>query len=138
MKQILKQVLVLALLGALVGPGCTSDSKPGIRTRSKLPNIVLIVADDHGTNDLGCYGNAAVHTPNLDSLASEGIRFTKAHCTTASCSASRSVILTGLYNHANGQFGHQHHYHHFSAYDHVYSLPVFLEQLAGYQTGRIG
>jgi N-sulfoglucosamine sulfohydrolase len=48
------------------------------------------------------------------------------------------VILTGLYNHANGQFGHQHHHHHFSVYDHVYSLPVYLQKLAGYQTGRIG
>jgi N-sulfoglucosamine sulfohydrolase len=119
--------------------GCSNPDMPKkVRGRAKTPNIVLIVADDHGTNDLGCYGNAAVKTPNLDSLASEGIRFTKAHCTTASCSASRSVILTGLYNHANGHFGHQHHFHHFSAFDHVYSLPVYLEQLAGFRTGRIG
>ncbi len=119
--------------------GCSNPEKPKkIKGRSNSPNIVLIVADDHGTNDLGCYGNAAINTPNLDSLASEGIRFTKAHCTSASCSASRSVILTGLYNHANGHFGHQHHYHHFSSYNHVYSLPVYLEKLAGYHTGRIG
>jgi N-sulfoglucosamine sulfohydrolase len=126
----------LMLLGLT---GCSNPEKPKkARGRANTPNIVLIVADDHGTNDLGCYGNAAVNTPNLDSLAFEGVRFTKAHCTTASCSASRSVILTGLYNHANGHFGHQHHYHHFSAFDHVYSLPVYLEQLAGYRTGRIG
>jgi len=119
--------------------GCSSEQKPGKTTRrSNGPNVVLIVADDHGTNDLGCYGNEAVHTPNLDYLASEGVRFTKAHCTSASCSASRSVILSGLYNHANGHFGHQHNYHHFSAFDNVYSLPVYLEQLAGYHTGRIG
>jgi len=119
--------------------GCSGDKGAGILgTRGKLPNVVLIVSDDHGMGDLGCYGNSAVKTPNLDYLASEGIRFTKAHCTSASCSASRSVILTGLYNHANGHFGHQHNYHHFSAYDHVYSLPVFLEELAGYSTGRIG
>ncbi len=107
-------------------------------SRSDLPNIVLIVADDHGTGDLGCYGNEAVKTPNLDQLASEGVRFNRAYCTSASCSASRSVILTGLYNHANGHFGHMHHFHHFSAYDHVYSLPVLLEETAGYHTGRIG
>jgi len=117
-----------------------SEEKPSkeITPGERLPNIVLIVSDDHGMGDLGCYGNEAVKTPHLDYLASEGIRFTKAHCTSASCSASRSVILTGLYNHANGHFGHQHHYHHFSAFDHVYSLPVYLEKLAGYHTGRIG
>lgn len=126
-------------LGMLLLVSCSGNGEAAQnRGSSELPNIVLIVADDHGQGDLGCYGNAAVKTPNLDALASEGIRFKRAHCTTASCSASRSVILTGLYNHANGHFGHQHHFHHFSAFDHVYSLPVFLEELAGYHTGRIG
>ncbi len=50
----------------------------------------------------------------------------------ASCSASRSVILSGLYNHYNGQYGHQHSYHHFRSFDTVRSLPVLLTQ-AGYQ-----
>ena len=68
-------------------------------------NIVLIVSDDHGMDDAGCYGNNAIKTPSLDYLASEGLRFNNAFCTTSSCSASRSVILTGVYNHANGQFG---------------------------------
>jgi N-sulfoglucosamine sulfohydrolase len=107
------------------------------RIESNQPNIVLIVADDHGSTDLGCYGNPAISTPNLDDLAEEGVRFTRAHCTTASCSASRSVILTGLYNHANGQFGHEHAYHHFSTYAGIKSLPVYLNE-AGYNTARIG
>lgn len=134
----LNTVHVLLVVVALGLAGCDGKSVTDAEYRTNLPNIVLIVSDDHGTNDLGCYGNPAVKTPHLDALAGEGIRFTHAHCTSASCSASRSVILTGLYNHANGHFGHQHHYHHFSAYDHVYSLPVFLEKLAGYRTGRIG
>ncbi len=106
-------------------------------TESKRPNIVLIVTDDHGRGDLGCYGNAVVKTPNLDKLAAEGVRFTNAFCTTASCSASRSVILSGLYNHYNGQYGHQHAYHHFISFDYVRSLPVLLSQ-GGYRTVRIG
>ena len=57
-------------------------------------NVVLIVTDDQSP-DAGCYGNPIVQTPNLDALASDGTRFTQAFCTTASCSASRSVILTG-------------------------------------------
>ncbi len=104
---------------------------------SKRPNVVLIVSDDHGRGDLGCYGNPVIKTPNLDALAAEGVRFTNAFCTTASCSASRSVILSGLYNHSNGQYGHQHSYHHFSSFDTVRSLPVLLTQ-AGYRTARIG
>src|SRR5262245_21543672 len=64
-------------------------------------NIVLVVTDDQSP-DAGCYGNRAIKTPHLDALAAEGVRFTHAFCTTASCSASRSVLLTGLYNHANG------------------------------------
>ena len=102
------------------------------------PNIVLIVADDHGMNDLGCYGNKAISTPNLDYLASEGLRFTRAYCTTPSCTASRSVILTGLYNHLNGLYGHEHSYHHFRAHDYLKSLPIYLSEQGGYETLRIG
>jgi N-sulfoglucosamine sulfohydrolase len=101
------------------------------------PNIVMIVSDDHGLDDLGCYGNMAIKTPNLDALAEEGIRFTNAYCTSASCSASRSVILTGLYNHANGQYGHEHSFHHFSTFENVRSLPVILAD-NGYSTARVG
>jgi N-sulfoglucosamine sulfohydrolase len=101
------------------------------------PNIVLIVSDDHGRGDLGCYGNRVIQTPNLDRLAAEGVRFKNAFCTSASCSASRSVILSGLYNHYNGQYGHQHAYHHFISFDYVRSLPVLLSE-GGYRTARIG
>ncbi|MCR4415333.1 MAG: sulfatase [Thermoguttaceae bacterium] len=100
------------------------------------PNVVLFVVDDQG-RDAGCYGNPRVKTPNLDRLAAEGTRFDYAFCTTASCSASRSVLLTGLHNHANGQYGHEHAYHHFRTFDNVKSLPVLLSQ-SGYRTVRIG
>ncbi len=99
-------------------------------------NIVLFVADDLG-KDLGCYGNPVIKTPHIDRFAREGTVFTHAFATTASCSASRSVILTGLHNHANAHYGHQHSYHHFSSFDWVKSLPVLLKQ-AGYRTARVG
>ena len=101
------------------------------------PNIILFVSDDHGTDALGCYGNPIIKTPNMDRLAGEGARFTHAYCTSASCAASRSVILTGLYGHATGSYGHVHDYHHFSTYDTVKSLPVLLEE-TGYHAARIG
>lgn len=126
--------LILSGIILLSLASCSSDTGS---ERDKRPNIVLIVSDDHGMMDAGCYGNSAIHTPNIDRLAANGIRLTRAHCTSASCSASRSVILTGLYNHANGQYGHHHGVHHFRTFDDVRSLPVMLSD-AGYETVRIG
>lgn len=59
------------------------------------PNIVFILCDDLGINDLHCYGRAEHHTPNLDALAQQGMRFTSAHCAQPICSPSRAAILTG-------------------------------------------
>lgn len=133
---ILKTLSLSAIAGVFFS--CDRDKSSNSNTEDSKPNLVLIVSDDHGQNDAGCYGNVAIKTPNIDYLASEGVRFTNAYCTSASCSASRSVILTGLYNHATAHYGHTHHFHHFSAYDHVKSLPVLLDSLAGYHTARIG
>ncbi|MBW6480917.1 MAG: sulfatase, partial [Bacteroidales bacterium] len=101
------------------------------------PNIVLIVSDDHGTDALGCYGNPVIKTPALDALAKEGTRFTHAFCTAPSCSPSRSVILSGKHNHANGMYGLEHSFHHFSSFDNVISLPVLLAE-NNYRTARVG
>ncbi|WP_068545620.1 sulfatase [Thalassotalea crassostreae] len=101
------------------------------------PNIVMIVADDHGLDAIGAYGNKVIKTPNLDALAANGVRFNKAFATVSSCSSSRSVMLTGLQNHANGMYGLQHEKHHFSSLDTVKSLPVLLSN-GGYKTARIG
>ena len=101
------------------------------------PDIVLMVSDDHGRETLGCYGNPVVRTPHLDELAGEGVRLVNSFCTTASCAASRSTILTGLYNHATGTYGHTHGQHHFSCFDHVQTLPARLGA-GGYRTGRVG
>ncbi len=131
----------LAILSCLLG---TLLSYPAITHAEQIsaasppkPNIILFVSDDHGIDALGCYGNPVVKTPNMDSLAAEGVRFTRAYCTSASCAASRAVILTGKYGHATGSYGHVHDYHHFSTYETVKSLPVLLEE-TGYLTARIG
>lgn len=71
--------------------GATGDS-----TQSDArPNILLILADDLGWSDLGCYGNELFETPNLDRLADEGVRFTQGYSPAPICSASRAGILTG-------------------------------------------
>jgi arylsulfatase A-like enzyme len=60
-----------------------------------VPNIVLILTDDLGINDLACYGRREHRTPNLDRLAASGMRFTAAYCAQPICSASRAAIMTG-------------------------------------------
>ncbi len=61
------------------------------------PNIILIYADDLGYGDLSCYGATKIHTPNIDKLAKQGIRFTNGHSTSATCTPSRYAMMTGQY-----------------------------------------
>lgn len=79
-------------LGALALTACnvSAESK-----QSERPNVLFIYADDIGYGDLSCYGTAAVKTPNVEALASEGIRFTNAHCGAATSTPSRYGLLTG-------------------------------------------
>jgi arylsulfatase A len=63
--------------------------------QERQPNIVILLADDLGINDLGCYGRKDHSTPNLDKLAAEGVRFTQAYAAGSVCSPSRAAILTG-------------------------------------------
>ena len=65
--------------------------------KSTTPNIILIYMDDMGYGDLSCYGALDINTPNIDRLASEGIRFTNFMSSQAVCSASRASIMTGCY-----------------------------------------
>jgi len=64
------------------------------------PNIVLIMSDDMGYSDIGCYGGE-IRTPNLDRLAADGLRFTQFY-NTARCCPTRACLLTGLYPHQTG------------------------------------
>lgn len=63
----------------------------------KLPNVIVILADDLGIGDLSCYGAKAVQTPNVDKLATGGARFTRGYATSATCTPSRFALMTGLY-----------------------------------------
>jgi arylsulfatase A-like enzyme len=66
------------------------------------PNIILIVADDLGYGDIGCYGGTNAQTPQLDRLAKEGLRFTDFHANASSCSPTRAALLTGRYQQRTG------------------------------------
>ena len=66
------------------------------------PNLVLMISDDQSAANLGCYGDKLARTPNLDKLAGQGTRFTRAYCTSPQCSPSRATLFTGRYPHEVG------------------------------------
>lgn len=97
------------------------------------PNVVIILADDLGYGDLGCYGADKVQTPRIDALASQGVRFTGAHAPAAVCQPTRYAILSGRYDWRRGR-----------PWDGKLvfapgepTLPSILKQ-AGYRTGAFG
>jgi len=84
-------VKIVILIGLLPCKSYAGDKYKEV----SLPNIIILVADDLGWGDLGCYGNPIIKTPNLDNLANSGIRFTQFHSAAAICSPSRASLLTG-------------------------------------------
>jgi arylsulfatase len=84
-------LLLVALLGAW--PGAAA----GQETAVKKPNVIVILADDLGYGDVGCFGNTKIRTPNLDRMARQGMRFTSFYVTDAVCTPSRASLLTGCY-----------------------------------------
>jgi arylsulfatase A-like enzyme len=70
----------------------------------RLPNIVLIVSDDQGYRDLGCFGSDEIKTPHLDRLAQQGVRATSFYVSWPACTPSRGSLLTGRYPQRNGLY----------------------------------
>ncbi|MGO4515747.1 sulfatase-like hydrolase/transferase [Terriglobus sp. 2YAB30_2] len=87
----------LLQLLALSGAGAAAARGFGAPARKRPPNIIVILSDDVGYGDLGCYGANDVKTPHIDELAKDGLRFTNAHCDAATCTPSRYALLTGSY-----------------------------------------
>jgi arylsulfatase A-like enzyme len=88
----MKYKFQLSLFGLFIGIGLFAQQPP---------NIVVFIADDAGM-EYGCYGDTAAHTPNIDALAEEGIRFTNAFLTSSQCSPSRTSMLSGQFAHTIG------------------------------------
>ena len=84
-----------AILAFLAAALFTAPSARAAETTK--PNIVVILADDLGYGDAGCYGATHIKTPNIDRLAREGLRFTDGHCTSGTCTPSRFALMTGGY-----------------------------------------
>lgn len=67
------------------------------QTPEKLPNVIMIYVDDLGYGDLSCYGATKIKTPNIDALAQNGLRFSRGHASSATCTPSRFALMTGVY-----------------------------------------
>lgn len=101
------------------------------------PNIILFTADDLGWRELGCFGNPHIQTPNIDEIASGGVRFTNAFVTAPSCSASRSSIMTGQMPHSVGVLGLTHVHRQYQMPESVPTMARVLRD-AGYSTAIQG
>ena len=97
MKNQLLTLACLTPLAASMASGVEAPKKNKKVQERELPNVVIIYADDLGYGDLGCYGAKGVETPNVDRLASQGIRFTNTHAVAATSTPSRYSLLTGEY-----------------------------------------
>jgi choline-sulfatase len=98
------------------------------------PNIIVIFSDDHALQAISAYGGPHIRTPNIDRIAAEGAIFRNTFCTNSICAPSRAVLLTGKYNHLNGQADNRGTTRMDTRQD---MFPKYL-QAAGYQTSWIG
>ncbi len=119
------QLLLLTVAGAAL-------SALSVTAQAKRPNIVLVIADDCRRGDLGCYGSPDAVTPNIDRLASEGLKFTRFFQATAMSSPTRHCLLTGLYPVKSGAYPN-----HTFIKDGVKTLPYYLKN-AGYRVALQG
>jgi arylsulfatase A-like enzyme len=132
---------VYALAAAILCVSSSLDSDAIAADLASQPNILLILADDLGYSDLGCYGGE-IKTPNLDALASRGVRFTQFYNATRCC-PSRASLLTGLYPHQagvgdmTGDAGPQNPGYRGRLTERCVTIPEVLKS-AGYRTYMVG
>lgn len=105
---------------------------PAVAQQTQKPNVVVIVADDMGTNEIGCYGGQNISTPNIDRLADEGIRMTNNFASMAMSVPIRASLYTGMYPARNGSYQN-----HKATYTSMKSAAHYMADL-GYRVGRAG
>jgi arylsulfatase A-like enzyme len=132
MRNIAKNVIPAIFIASSIIAAVSCDN-----TEERPPNIILILADDLGYGDVGCYGATKVQTPNIDKLAREGRRFTDAHAASAVCSPSRYGLLTGTYPVRRNFWGPIPHYTQLTIDTSQATLASLLKS-SGYATACIG
>ncbi|CAM4206377.1 sulfatase [Zobellia roscoffensis] len=126
------RVYFAAVVGVLIFVGC-KETRPVEKTsKSKKPNILFIMSDDHAYQAISAYGSKLVQTPNIDRLAKEGMLFTNASVTNSICAPSRATILTGKHTHINGKIDN------LMPFDTTQVTFPQIFQKNGYQTAMFG
>jgi arylsulfatase A-like enzyme len=123
---------MIAIAQRILSPLLLSTAAVGWAADAAKPNVIVILADDLGYGDLGCYGSTAIATPNLDRLAADGVRFTDAHAPAAISQPTRYGVLTGRY-----YWRRQSRHAGFYFQENEATLPGVLRS-AGYATACIG
>ncbi|MGV3639569.1 MAG: sulfatase [Adhaeribacter sp.] len=126
------RIKIVCLAFLLLGIALFGQKALAGKNGKEQPNIIILIADDIGADDIGCYGNKEVKTPNIDRMAKTGLRFTNAYVTTSSCTPSRASILSGRYPHNTGAAEL-----HTSMPASIAILPELLKN-AGYYTAQAG
>lgn len=107
MRRVLLLLAVALALPATTPPASAAPQEAGRRGAGRRPNVLLIVADDLTATAMSCYGSEVCRTPNLDALAADGVRFTRAYCQGTYCGPSRASFLSGYYPHALKMLGYR-------------------------------
>ena len=143
-RDVLRGLGGMAAAAALPSPLTAAQESPGhtATASSKQPNILWITGEGVPISTLSCYGSRLIHTPNIDRIANEGMRFENAFCTNALCAPSRATLLTGTYSHVNGMLGNPDVRNVWGNTNARFdtslpTLPKILKQ-HGYQTGMVG
>jgi len=123
--------------GSLAAVGLGGSGTGFSQTASRKPNFVLIMADDLGYSDVGCYGSSENRTPALDQLAAEGIRFTDFYAACAVCSPSRTAFMTGRFPVRAGVYSWIHQSHKMHLRREEITVAKLLKN-AGYSTAFVG
>ncbi len=126
--------LLLSFIIGISGSLLLSGHVDG-KDKPARPNIIYIMADDLGYGDLGCYGQEKIQTPNIDQLATEGMRFTQAYAGSSVCAPSRCSLITGKHNGHNRVRDNIPHGTFLQPDD--FTMAEMLKQ-AGYTTGGMG
>ncbi len=113
--------LVIPVYGSLAG-----------ESSRERPNVIFIMADDHAPHGLSCYGSKILKTPNIDRLATDGMRFTHAVGVNSLCAPARAALLTGKHSHSNGKRSN------FDRFDGGQQTFPTLLQTSGYKTAIVG